>query len=79
MNTQEYLDTLARLNLKTASRETAMLLGLTVRQCQHLAAGHSRVTGTLERLLSMYRFHGTYSVRGQQDASVTPLEVHPSI
>ncbi len=69
MTTQDYLAALAELNLKPASKETARALGLSVRQCQKIAAGHARVPGPVVRLLAMYRYHGTHAVLSAMRAS----------
>ncbi len=69
MTCEAYLAALAELNLKPTSRETARLIGLSVRQCQNIAAGRARVPGPVVRLLAMYRYHGTRVVRAAMLAS----------
>ncbi len=57
MTTQEYLDALRRLGLTPASSKmaehqaVAETFGLTVRQCQNIAAGRSKVRETLAKLI----------------------------
>jgi len=58
MTTKQYLAALKRLGLTPASKATARALGLTVRQCQHIAAGDTPVKGTLANLLQMYLRYG---------------------
>lgn len=53
MTTQEYAATLEKLKMKPAARSTAAALGLSVRQCQRIAAGAAPVTGTLALLLTL--------------------------
>ncbi len=58
MTTQEYLDALRRLGLTPALlkmdeyRAAGELFGLTTRQCQNLASGHSKVNPTLAKLIN---------------------------
>jgi hypothetical protein len=50
----EYREALKKLGLTPDSKTTAAVLGLSVRQCQRLGAGHSKhgkVPPTVERLL----------------------------
>ncbi len=58
MTTQEYLNALKTLDLNPASEQTAGLLGLSVRQCQRLSAGHSPIGEPLSRLIEQYLQHG---------------------
>jgi hypothetical protein len=57
MTTKQYLAALKRLGLTPASKRTAAALGLTVRQCQRLAAG-GNVSDSVALLLAMYLRHG---------------------
>lgn len=57
--TESYLAALAELGLQPASRATAAALGLSVRQCQRIAAGAPRaIPGPIGRLLAMYLRYG---------------------
>jgi len=58
MTTEQYLAALAALNLKPASKETARVLGLSVRQIQKIAAGQARVPGPVALLLAIYLQRG---------------------
>ena len=58
MTKNQYLAALKKLDLSPASRATAAALGLTVRQCQRLAAGDSPIPETVALLLTMYLEHG---------------------
>lgn len=58
MTTKQYLDALKKLRLTPSSRETAETLGLSVRQCQRIAAGETAVSETLAKLLAAYLEHG---------------------
>lgn len=51
VTTTEYLAALDQLGLRPASRATASMLGLSLRQCQRIAAGQAPVSRTLELLL----------------------------
>lgn len=55
MTLTEYHAALARLNLKPASTVTAAALGLSLRQCQRIAAGHCPVP---EPVAIILRLHG---------------------
>lgn len=57
MTTDQYLRALARLKLTPAARATAAALGLSLRQCQRLAAGDP-VSQTVALLLAMYLRYG---------------------
>jgi hypothetical protein len=57
MTTKQYLAALKKLGLSPASKATADALGLSVRQCQRVAAGQP-VPETLAKLLTMYLEHG---------------------
>lgn len=54
----DYRAALKRLGLTPASKRTAELLGISVRQAQRLANGSSPVTPTVEQLLRAYLAHG---------------------
>jgi hypothetical protein len=54
----QYHKALKRLNLTPASQATARALGLSVRQCQRIAAGDAEVPVTVALLLAMYLVHG---------------------
>lgn len=54
MTTAEYLAALKKLGMTRASKVTAEALGLSVRQCQRIAAGTAPVPMPVERLLKMY-------------------------
>lgn len=58
MTSEEYRAALRKLGLRHASKRTATLLGVTVRQCQNLAMGKQAVSPTIARLLAMYLRHG---------------------
>lgn len=55
---KQYLACLKRLGLTPASKRTAAALGLSLGQCQKIAAGRSGISGPLEKLLAMYLKHG---------------------
>lgn len=57
MTNKQYLDSLKKLGLTRASKETADALGLSVRQVQRIAAGQD-VPETVAKLLRMYLEHG---------------------
>jgi hypothetical protein len=57
MTTNQYLAALEKLGLLPSARLTASLLGLSVRQCQRLAAGY-HVPEPIARLLIAYLRHG---------------------
>jgi hypothetical protein len=57
MTTKQYLAALKKLGLTPASKRTAELLGIGVRQAQNYAAG-APVSGTVALLLAMYLAHG---------------------
>lgn len=52
MTTEQYLRALKKLDLTPAGKATAETLGLSLRQCQRIAAG-SPVPETLARLLRL--------------------------
>lgn len=58
MTTNQYLAALKKLGLSPSGRGTAEALGLSLRQCQRIAAGDSPVPDTLAKLLAMYLEHG---------------------
>jgi hypothetical protein len=58
MTQKQYLHALKTLGLSTSGKATAAALGLSLRQCQRIAAGHSDVPGPVARLLEMYRVYG---------------------
>ena len=58
MTTELYLKALKKLGLTPASRITAAYLGLSLRQCQRIAAGQARVPNYIALLLVMYLEHG---------------------
>lgn len=58
MTKQQYLDALKKLDLTPASARTAQVLGLSLRQCQRIAAGASGVPEAVALLLAMYLDHG---------------------
>lgn len=58
MTKTQYLKTLKELDLTPAGAQTAAVLGLSLRQCQRIAAGTSGVPETLALLLAMYLKHG---------------------
>jgi hypothetical protein len=53
VTTKEYLTALRKLSLTPASQATARALGLSLRQCQRIAAGVSPVPGPLAKLLRL--------------------------
>lgn len=58
MTTRAYLAALAALGLTPSGQRTAQVLGLSLRQCQRIAAGDNEVPGTVVLLLEAYRRHG---------------------
>lgn len=58
MTRTQYLRALARLGLGPASKRTARLLGLSVRQIQRFADGEQDVPEAIALLLDMYLRHG---------------------
>lgn len=58
MTQQQYLAALRKLGLSPASKRTAAMLGLSVRQIQRLADGSQEVPATVALLIGMYRAHG---------------------
>lgn len=52
MTTKQYLAALKKLGLTPAGKATAETLGLSLRQCQRIAAG-SPIPGPLEKLILM--------------------------
>lgn len=54
MTTKQYLAALKSLGLKPSGKATAEILGLSLRQCQRIAAGESAVPGPLAKLLHEY-------------------------
>lgn len=57
MTTRQYLAALKKLGLTPSGQATAVALGLSLRQCQRIAAGDP-VPDTLAKLLRMYLRHG---------------------
>lgn len=53
MTTKQYLAALRKLDLKPAGKATAETLGLSLRQCQRIAAGAAPVPGPVDRLLTL--------------------------
>ena len=49
----QYLDALRKLGLRPHDKSTARALGLSLRQCQRIAAGESRVPGPVAKLLRL--------------------------
>lgn len=58
MTAKQYLAALKSLGLTPASKATAAALGLSLRQCQRIAAGDCDVPGPVDKLLRMYLRHG---------------------
>lgn len=58
MTARQFLAALKRLKLTPASRRTAALLGVKVRQCQRYAAGEQPIPGPVALLVAMYLRHG---------------------
>lgn len=58
MTTKQYLAALKKLDLTPAGQATAAALGLTVRQCQRIAAADCPVPEPIARLLAAYLRHG---------------------
>jgi len=61
MTTKQYLAALKKLGLKPSARETAEALGLSVRQCQRIAAERCSVPEPVAKLLGLYLEHGLSS------------------
>lgn len=60
MTQRQYLNALKELGLTPASKDTALAIGLTVRQLQRIAGGESKVPGPVMRLLRImiaYKIH----------------------
>ena len=53
MTRTQYLAALKQLGLTPAGKATAEALGLSVRQCQRLAADQAGIPGPVERLLRL--------------------------
>jgi hypothetical protein len=53
MTTKDYLTALRKLSLTPAGQATARALGLSLRQCQRIAAGVSPVPRPLGKLLTL--------------------------
>ena len=53
MTTEQYLAALKKLGLTPASKATAKALGLSLRQCQRIAAG-AKPSDMLSHLIAMY-------------------------
>lgn len=58
MTTKQYLAALRRLKLTPSGKATAAAFGLSLRQCQNLAAGTSKVPKTLSLLIGQYLKYG---------------------
>jgi hypothetical protein len=58
MTQKEYLRALKRLSLSPASKRTAQVLGVGLRQLARYSAGDAQIPQTLELLLEMYLRHG---------------------
>jgi len=58
MTITDYLKSLAKLDLTPASKQTAAALGLSLRQCQRIAAGDCAVPEPVAKLLACYIEHG---------------------
>lgn len=58
MTKEEYLAALKKLGLTHASRETALYLGISIRQSQRFADGENQIPRTLDLLLHMYLRRG---------------------
>jgi hypothetical protein len=58
MTTKQYLAALKLLGLTPSGRATAQALGLSLRQCQRIAAGESEVPGSVAKLIEAYQRHG---------------------
>ena len=58
MTNKQYLDALKKLGLTPSGKATARALGLSLRQCQRIAAGDCDVPETVALLLRMYLKHG---------------------
>ena len=58
MTNKQYLDALKKLGLTPSGKATARALGLSLRQCQRIAAGDCEVPETVALLLRMYLKHG---------------------
>lgn len=58
MTNKQYLDALKKLGLTPAGQATARALGLSLRQCQRLAAGASPVPEPVALLIAAYLRHG---------------------
>ena len=54
MTTKQYLSILKRLGLTRAGQDVAYALGLSVRQCERIAAGRCAVPGPVAILLELY-------------------------
>lgn len=57
MTNKQYLAALKKLGLTPSGKATAAALGLSLRQCQRIAAGNP-VPPQLEKLLTMYLEYG---------------------
>lgn len=53
MTNRQYLNALHKLDLTPASQATAETLGLSLRQCQRIAAGESKVPEPVAKLLRL--------------------------
>jgi hypothetical protein len=58
MTTRQYLRALKQLGLTVAGKATAEVLGLSLRQCQRMAAGEAPIPGPVEKLIKLYLKHG---------------------
>lgn len=53
MTANQYLAALSKLGLSPSGKATAETLGLSLRQCQRIAAGDSDVPGPVEKLIAL--------------------------
>jgi len=58
MTNRQYLLALEKLDLTPSAAATATALGMSVRQCQRIAAGEVEVPQPIVLLLKMYLRHG---------------------
>jgi len=71
MTTKQYLSALRKLGLTPAGKATATALGLSLRQCQRIAAG-AKIPKPVYLLLSMYLKHGFISSHSSKASLVRP-------
>jgi hypothetical protein len=58
MTTKHYLAALRSLGLTPSGKATAAALGLSLRQCQRIAAGVAEVPEPVAKLIAAYQRHG---------------------